>query len=276
MNPAVDMSWITDPIDQLTSQYSGLFLQYGNDLLWTLASVILIWYALKHGISGGLILFLMEYALTVLIAANILHYYSAPLPGVGLSFHQLFPAMAQELANNIDMKRLDVFFGKVGAVLLGTHPPAQWDFAMYPVYWVVEFLMWIVQAALYGATGIGFIALGVGNLVGPLFVPFLIVPVLSHLFWNWLQFIWQYSFYRVAAAAVLFVISTALNNFLDNTVQGDYSLSNWLILMPKMIVLVGVSLWAVLRVTAFVSDLFKGTSSSGSNVLASLASGRLY
>lgn len=266
------MSWITDPLDELTSMGSGLFLGIGNDILWIFAVIALIWYTIKHGLYGGLMAFLVDFTGNLLIAATLLHYYSAPIPGVGLSFHQLFPAVAQDWSNTIDMARLDIFFDKVGAVMIGLREPTMLDWAMFPVYWLVELLMWIIQALLFGATSMGFVALGIGNMLGPIFIPFLIWPAMSHLFWNWIQYTLQYSFYRVAAAAVSFVFSTALNMFLDNTVHGDYSLAHWAIVMPKLIVLTVALTWSILRVTAFVSDLFKGTATAGSNLLGSIAS----
>ena len=274
MPTQLTMDWVTDALDQLMSAHSGVLLQMGNDLLVALAVTTLIIYSFKHGLHGGLLLFLTEYIFLLLIAGFLLRYYVVPIPFIGLSFHQLFPALAQDIAITIDVARMDVLFSKINAVLdpaTGMKAPGALDFAMLPVYWLVEFGMWLIEAFMFIATAIGYIALGIGNLVGPIFIPFLIVPFLAHLFWNWMTFIWQYSFYRVAAAALLFVLSTMLNDFMDWTVHGDYSLGNWMMVMPEFIVGVLVSVYAILRLSAFVSDMFKGTSSAGSNVLAGLA-----
>jgi type IV secretory pathway VirB6-like protein len=51
----------------------------------------------------------------------------------------------------------------------------------------------------------GFIATAVCVLLGPVFIPFFIVPKLEWLFWGWFRCFLQYAFYQVIAAAVVFV-----------------------------------------------------------------------
>ena len=51
----------------------------------------------------------------------------------------------------------------------------------------------------------GLIASAVCGLVGPIFVPFFIVPKLDWLFWGWLKAFIQYSFIPVIAIAFLMI-----------------------------------------------------------------------
>ena len=51
----------------------------------------------------------------------------------------------------------------------------------------------------------GLIATAVCGLVGPIFVPFFIVPKLDFLFWGWLKAFLQYSFIPVIAIAFLMI-----------------------------------------------------------------------
>ena len=50
------------------------------------------------------------------------------------------------------------------------------------------------------------LAAAVAGLIGPSFIPFLLVDKLSFLFWGWLRAFIGFSFYKVVAAAVLSVL----------------------------------------------------------------------
>ena len=53
----------------------------------------------------------------------------------------------------------------------------------------------------------GIVATAVCILLGPVFIPFFIVPQLDWLFRGWLKAFIQYSLYQVIAAAVLYIVS---------------------------------------------------------------------
>ena len=64
------------------------------------------------------------------------------------------------------------------------------------------------------------IALSIGLLLGPVFIPWLLVPQLSFLFWGWLRTVLVYSLYGAVAAAV-FRIVTELGVFVVQGWTGD-------------------------------------------------------
>ena len=64
------------------------------------------------------------------------------------------------------------------------------------------------------------IASAICALVGPLFVPFFIVPTLEWLFWGWLKAFIQYSFMPVIANAFIFVFERFLSRFLQTLPPG--------------------------------------------------------
>jgi hypothetical protein len=97
------------------------------------------------------------------------------------------------------------------------------------------------------------------------------VPRLSWLFWNWISFMLQYSFYQVVASALVFVWTNVLVNFIDRSVHGDYTLAHFFILLvPLGMLNIGLA-FSVFRVTSFVSDLFKGAAAAGGNLTGSVA-----
>ncbi len=116
-----------------------------------------------------------------------------------------------------------------------------------------------------------FVAVGIGSLLGPLFIPWLIVPRLNCLFWNWIQFMLQYSFYRVVASALVYVWANVLVTFFDSSIHSDYTLAHFLtLIVPFGMLNIGL-FFSIFKVSSFVSDLFKGTASAGGNLVGSMA-----
>ena len=122
-----------------------------------------------------------------------------------------------------------------------------------------------------GVTIVGFIAVGLGTVCGPLFIPWLLVPRMSWLFWNWIQFMLQYSFYRVVSSALIAVWTSVLVTFIDSSVHGDYTLAHFLVMLVPMGMLNIGMMFSVFRITSFVSDLFKGTAAAGGGMVGSVA-----
>jgi hypothetical protein len=89
------------------------------------------------------------------------------------------------------------------------------------------------------------------------------LPGLSYLFSNCYGAIWQSAFYRVVAAAIVFCAATSTLAFLTHELHGDYSVEQFVAVYPKMVGLMFSWLLAFLVVGHFVSDIFKGGSSSG-------------
>src|ERR1043166_167436 len=87
------------------------------------------------------------------------------------------------------------------------------------IYVVIIILLAAAQAISIVVIAYGFIATAVCVLVGPIFVPFFIVPKLEWLFWGWLRCFLQYAFYEVIAAAVVYIIGNLIIGVL--TLQGD-------------------------------------------------------
>jgi type IV secretory pathway VirB6-like protein len=257
---------------------SPLFLSTGNDLLTAIGIIMLVIYGLKwatHSASRhhpefdfpGVIHFFALF----LIAEAMLRYYDAPLPWTSSSFHQILPDTARQLAGTIDLTSMDALLGRINSIVTTTERPGITDPLMFVVYIGLLIDMIMIEGILFAVTILGFIAVGIGSVLGPIFIPWLIVPRLSWLFWNWIQFMLQYSFYRVVASALTFVWTTVIVKFLDNAVQGDYSLAHFLLMLVPLGMLNIGMIFSVFRVTSFVSDLFKGTAAAGGGLAGSVA-----
>jgi hypothetical protein len=272
------ISYVTSAVDSLVTMGSPLFLTTGNELLTAIAIIMLVIYGLKwatHSASRhhpefdfpGVIHFFALF----LIAEAMLRYYNVPLPWTDSSFHQILPDTARQLAATIDLTSLNTLMDRIWDIIGHTEQPGITNPIMLVIYFSLLIDMVLIQGILFAVTVLGFIAVGIGSVLGPLFIPWLIVPRLSWLFWNWVQFMLQYSFYRVVASALIYVWSTVIVKFLDSSVQGDYSLAHFLIMLVPLGMLNIGMIFSVFRVTSFVSDLFKGTAAAGGGLAGSVA-----
>ena len=89
---------------------------------------------------------------------------------------------------------LDEFLGALYALILANL-----------IYWTVLILIALAKALSLAVIAFGLIASAVCGLLGPIFVPFFIVPKLDWLFWGWLKSFIQYSFIPVVAIAFLMI-----------------------------------------------------------------------
>ena len=66
----------------------------------------------------------------------------------------------------------------------------------------------------------GIIASAICALIGPLFIPFFIVPTMEWIFWGWLKSFVQYSFIPVIANAFISVSERFLSRYLQTLPPG--------------------------------------------------------
>jgi hypothetical protein len=122
----------------------------------------------------------------------------------------------------------------------------------------------LAQFAILFVVSFGMIASAVCALLGPLFVPFFIVPTLEWLFWNWLKAFIQYSFVPVVANAFIFVFERFLSRYLQTLPPGMRFEEQLLYGVHAVMILVTFTV-GVLLVPSMTSSIFSGR--SGESIL---------
>lgn len=79
-----------------------------------------------------------------------------------------------------------------------------WSFSM-----LGKVFLWIIGWVIYAQYLWGFFALALLTLVGPLFIPFVVLSQLDFLFWGWCKALLQSAIYMITAG-VLYVVSAAI------------------------------------------------------------------
>ena len=142
--------------------------------------------------------------------------------------------------------------------------PGWGDFLGTAIYVVVIVLLSAAQAVAFVVIAYGFIATAVCVLVGPIFVPFFIVPKMEWLFWGWFRCFIQYAFYQVVASAVVFIIGNLITGALRLPPAGTLSTVQVIAWFPVLFITFLASIYALLKIPALTNHIFSGTAGGSS------------
>jgi type IV secretion system protein VirB6 len=264
---------ISQSIDQLVTQHTDLFVGDAMTLLNAIAAFQLVRFAIRwmwhpyamwhaHVDLGELIAFMGKLAGCLIL----LHYYNQPLPGASFSFHQVFTYTARTISGTIDLSILNDFANQVNSLAANIQQPSPLNIFQVAVYYIVIGSMALVEAVLFAISTLGFIATGIGTLLGPLFIPLLLISSLASKFWKWIDFMFVYAFYRVIASAFVFVWVRVIVGFLQNAIHGDYSIPHLLALLVPWILLQFAFIWSMFQVPHLAHELLGGVSGFGTSL----------
>src|SRR5258708_37441634 len=112
----------------------------------------------------------------------MVNYYNTPIPGVGVSFHNLVTNEAQFLSGQIDQAQLQTVVARVADFESRMDSPTWGDILGTAIYVIVTILLAAAQAVAIVVIAYGSIATAICVLVGPVFVPLFFVPLLQIIF----------------------------------------------------------------------------------------------
>jgi len=264
------LQFLYQAINDLLTQNLGFFDAMGQSLFRMFATIVVAWYGVKSalGAAGGRHFFLFDnfasLLLTIAFGFAMINYYSSPIPGIGASFHNLITDEARFLANRINQAELQTIIERVTNFEARMDAPGVSDLLGTVIYVVVIVLLAAAQAISIVVIAYGFIATAVCVLVGPIFIPFFIVPKLEWLFWGWLRCFLQYAFYEVIAAAVVYIIGNLIIGVL--TLQGPGTISTLQLIgwFPVLFITFLSSIYVLLKVPALANHIFSGTAGGSS------------
>jgi len=264
------LQYIFQAINTLLTQNLGFFDAMGQSLFRSFATILVVWYGVKSALAaaGGRSPFHFDnfasLLLTISFGFAMVNYYSTPIPGVGTSFHNLVTNEAQFLSSKIDQAQLQTVIATVADFESRMDSPGWGDFLGTAIYVVVIVLLSAAQAVAFVVIAYGFIATAVCVLVGPIFVPFFIVPKMEWLFWGWLRCFIQYAFYQVVASAVVFIIGNLITGALRLPPAGTLSTVQVIAWFPVLFITFLASIYALLKIPALTNHIFSGTAGGSS------------
>src|ERR1700731_4567369 len=113
------LQFLYQAINNLLTQNLGFFDAMGQNLFRMFATILVAWFGIKSSLSaaGGKHPFHFDnfasLLLTISFGFAMVNYYSAPIPGIGTSFHNLVTNEAQFLSSRIDQAQLQTVIERV-------------------------------------------------------------------------------------------------------------------------------------------------------------------
>ena len=267
------LQFIFQAINNLLTQNLGFFDAMGQNLFRMFATILVVWYGVKSALAaaGGKSPFHFDNFASLLLTLSfgfaMVNYYSTPIPGIGTSFHNLVTDEAQFLANQINQAQLQTIVAHVADFESRIDSPGVADFLGTIIYAVVIILLAAAQAAAIVVIAYGFIASAVCVLVGPIFIPFFIVPKLEWLFWGWFKCFLQYAFYQVVASAVVYIIGNLILGILGLQPTGTISTAQLIGWFPVLLITFLAAIYALLKIPVLTNHIFSGAAGGSTAVL---------
>ena len=258
-------------LGELLTTHSDTFQALGLNLFRGFALILIVWFGVKSALSsasGGPGFHLDHFAqliLTIAFGFAMITYYSQPLPAIGVSFHKLITDEGLVLANRLNNGLIDEIFTRLNGIYFSLEVPViTFDIIAILHYVLIIIMILLLEAAVFFVIAFGYIAAAIAVLLGPIFVPFFIVPKMEWLFWGWFKALVQYSFYPVVANAYLFIFGNMVIHLADSHPPPYDGPTIALLFAPLMFLLIGF-VYGVVRIPSLVGSLFSG--SSGESVI---------
>ena len=259
-----------DPIGTVQQAITGLlathepaFLAIGTRMFLSFATIVLVWYGIRMMFgareSGEQLFGFAKLLLIVSFGYAMIAYYESPIPGIGTSFSNLITDQAMYLARILSARSIQDAQESLNTLWNGLQQPDAWSILANLLYWTMLIVIGLAQFALLFVVSFSMIASAVCGLVGPLFVPFFIVPTLEWLFWSWLKAFIQYSFMLVIANAFIFVFAQFLGRYLQTLPPGMRLEEQLLYGVHAVMILITFTV-GVLLVPSLTSSIFSGRS----------------
>ena len=254
---------ITGAVLDLLTRDGDLFLALGTTLFRGIAIILIAWFGVRAALAsaeGGGGVPLGQFAsllLTIAFGFTMITYYRAPMPGFGLSFTQLLTDQPIFLARQLEVTQVQRLSDRLNDLYLSLEQPLLLNVSAMVGYFLVALAITAARVVLLAVIAFGLVATGVAVLVGPVFIPFFLVPHLDWIFWGWLKSLLQYAFYQVIAQAFVFVFGSFLIGFLD-AFPPPYTVDRILVGGFHLIFLLWAFTYGLLKVPSLTNSLFAG------------------
>jgi len=260
-------NYIAQACQSLAATTAPTITAMGIHIVIALATIVLVWFGVQEalasaqggaGFSMGRFLNLF---MLLTFAYAMVNYYDTSIPGLGFSIKGFIDGGTINLMNVIGSDGATAMLNEIHSAS-SKAGPSMLNSVMSPyyaiVYFVVQFLLALLAAIISAILAYGAIAATIIGLLGPIFIPFLVVDKLDWLFWGWLKAYLGFSFYRVVAAATMNVLSHVLTNYYIQLGQSVADPSLMVQTLPLLILLVLVNIYILFKIPTMTHSLFTG------------------
>jgi hypothetical protein len=266
---------LRNTIFDVLTQNGTPFQQLGQNIFRTLAIVMIV-------IAGSRIAFSDHHALhklrtlagLLLLVWIMITLYSTPSPLLGgYSFSEAIPKTAFGMADLVGTTTQQQMLSKLNDISTGIQDMGEFSMLHardFIIYLLITLLIAVLELAMFIVVGFGYLALGAILIIGPILIPFVLVPKLDFLFWSWLKALIKYSFYPVVGNIILLGISQIMLSVLNTTLlsqgltAGRIAVSMTQVPILAVVFLAGI--YSIFKIPSLVGDIFSGAANAGSGV----------
>jgi type IV secretory pathway VirB6-like protein len=263
MQPSLNLlPTIQQAITNLLTVYEPEFLRFGHGMFLSFATIIICWQGIRMMLSHeGLGEQMFDFAKLLLFVAfgySFITFYEAPLPGIGVSFSNLITDQAHYFQSVHEARSFDNIYRHFDELADHFMQPDAWSILANLIYWTVLLLVAVAKALSLAVIAFGLIASAVCGLLGPIFVPFFIVPKLEWLFWGWLKSFIQYSFIPVVAIAFLMIFEQFVFRYVT-TLPPTITSAEYGVYALQAVAVIATFCVGIMMVPSLTNSIFSGT-----------------
>jgi type IV secretory pathway VirB6-like protein len=262
------LTFIMQQCDSLTATMSPSVDAIGLHIVLSLATIMLVWFGVQEALAsaqggpGFNMGKFLNFFILITFAYTFVKYYDSAIPGIGYSLKGFISQGTTNLAQTIGQDGIQSMFQSIDAALAKSGP----GMAMFTEPYML-FAYSITQIALSVLTGLVAVILAYGavagtiiGILGPIFIPFLVIEKLEFLFWGWFKAYLSFAFYKVVAAATMSVLGHLFITYYAKL--ADFTSPLTLVKnLPFLIVLVVVNVFLIIKIPAITASIFSGSSS---------------
>ncbi len=263
------LNFITQGCDSLSATAAPSITALGLRMCIALATIMLVWFGVQealasaHGGTGFSMARFLSFFLLITFAYTMVKYYDSAIPAVGYSIKGFINGGAQNLVQLIGTDSTDQMMKELSLAQQNAGPGMVASFAqpyLVFVYGITQVLLALLTALIAAIIGYGAVASTIVGLLGPVFIPFLVLDKLDFLFWGWVKAYIAFSFYKVVAAACLSVLSHILIAYYTNFINATDPVT-MVENFPLLLLLIIVNVFILLKIPAITASIFSGSSS---------------
>ena len=228
-------------------------------------TIMLVLIGVKGALSsaqGGPGMNFGELAQFILVASfgyAMIQFYANPLPGIGYSFEDLISRQATALSTTIGndgIQKINDTINNLQSQLGSGLVASSLDVYYALVHFAVQALLAVFSALSIAVISYGLVGAAIAALLGPIFIPFFIVPKLDFLFWGWFRAFLGFSFYKVVAAAALSILGQLYTSYYTSLAPLDAG--TMVDKLPLLIFLILVNIYVLLKIPHITASIISG------------------
>ena len=262
------LNFIAAQCQSLTASTAPTIDAMGLRIVLSLATIMLVWFGIQEALAssrGGQgfdMARFLNFFMLITFAYTFVLYYDSSIPGIGYSLKSFISDGTTDLANLIGHDATASMLQSIDASLQKSGPGMAMFTAPYMIvaYLINQISLAVLAALISVIIAYGEIAAAIIGLLGPIFIPFLVIEKLEFLFWGWLKAFLSFSFYKVIAAATMSILGHLFMAYSTNLIDFTNPIK-MLQNFPFIILLVVVNIFMIIKIPAITASIFSGSSS---------------